>query len=207
MAVLLAGLAIGSGESVSAVEPAQVVDLDGNPIPHAVVFLEGAEASAGLPPEPTLVDQIDKQFVPRISVVRTGTTVVFPNSDDVSHHVYSFADPNNFELSLYGSEERRTVTFRHAGLVTLGCNIHDSMLGYILVVDTPYFVKTDINGEFAFAWEKQLTDTVKLRVWSPELGGGQIQDAFRRSPRQFIVAQRRSAVHDRTDGSLDWSDY
>ncbi len=207
-----AGIAVAAlvscwSASAVAVETARIVDLDGKPVANAVVFLSGSATPALAPPQPVVVDQVDKQFVPRISVIRTGTEVIFPNSDAVSHHVYSFANPNNFELPLYQSKQQRNVMFEHAGLVTLGCNIHDSMLGYILVVDTPFFAVANEAGEFDFAWEDQLTEATTLRIWSPELADGQIQDAFRKSPRQFMVSQRQSAGHDLSDSSLDWSDY
>ena len=78
---------------------------------------------------PVVIDQRDKVFVPVVTVIQTGTEVSFPNSDSVSHHVYSFAQPNTFELPLYKGKRSPTVQFDHAGVVTLGCNIHDSMVG------------------------------------------------------------------------------
>jgi hypothetical protein len=79
-------------------------------------------------------------------VVQVGTEVTFPNGDDVSHHVYSFSPAKTFELGLYKGNQYPPVEFDQPGIVVLGCNIHDSMLGYILVVDTPYFAVTNDQG-------------------------------------------------------------
>ncbi len=77
------------------------------------------------------MDQQGHQFVPHLLVVQAGTEVTFPNSDNVSHHVYSFSPTKPFELPLYKGDVYPPVTFEKAGIVVVGCNIHDSMLGYI----------------------------------------------------------------------------
>ena len=92
------------------------------------------------------MDQQRLQFVPHLLVVQSGTSVTFPNSDDVSHHVYSFSEGNKFELPLYKGNVYPPKVFENAGVVVLGCNIHDGMLGYIVVVDTPHFAQTNARG-------------------------------------------------------------
>ena len=152
----------------------------GNPVPDAVVYLQGATVVAAPSAPPVVIDQRDKVFVPLVTVIRTGTEVSFPNSDSVSHHVYSFARPNTFELPLYKGTRSPTVHFDHAGVVTLGCNIHDSMVGWIVVVDTPYFAKTDARGVAAinavaaggydvFAWSPRLDPARPLSAGSVTL--------------------------------------
>jgi hypothetical protein len=92
------------------------------------------------------LDQVNKRFVPRVTVVRTGTTVTFPNSDRIRHQVYSFSHAKTFSLKLYAGSPSTPVIFDHPGLVVLGCNIHDFMVAFVGVVDSPYFAKTPDNG-------------------------------------------------------------
>jgi hypothetical protein len=82
------------------------------------------------------------QFQPYVLIVPLGSEVSFPNLDPFHHHVYSFSKAKTFELKLYGQDETRKVTFDKAGVVAVGCNIHDNMAGYIRVVDTPFAAKT-----------------------------------------------------------------
>lgn len=123
----------------------RVLAADGAPLPDAVVWITPGDLSQ--PPHPAVMDQINKTFVPYILPVQTGTTVDFPNSDSINHHVYSFSPPKRFELKLTpGGRTVHTVLFDKPGLVTLGCNIHDWMLAYIYVVDTPWFGQTGPDG-------------------------------------------------------------
>ncbi len=85
------------------------------------------------------IAQRNRQFAPYITVVQTGTEVTFPNQDNVAHHVYSFSSGNAFEWPLYAPGDSRKKIFSEPGLVTIGCNIHDWMLSYLLIVDTPYY--------------------------------------------------------------------
>ena len=193
----------------------QVVDSDGMPVPDAVVFLEGVDSGLASSDSFVVVDQIDKQFVPRITAVQTGTRIEFPNRDTVSHHVYSFANPNSFELPLYKGEAKPTVQFEHAGLVTLGCNIHDSMLGYILVVDSPHFAVTDHDGVATLAWADKLADDAPVRVWSPELSNGQVLVAMISETdvatddgtMLLAVDVRQTRTVKAAGGSLAWDEY
>ena len=125
-----------------------VTDAKGLPAEDAVVVaspLAGPPAPPGAPAT-AVVDQIDKEFKPLVSVVRTGTLVSFPNNDNIKHHVYSFSAAKRFELPLYKGKPSKPVQFDRAGLVVLGCNIHDWMLGYIYVVDSPWYAKTGTDG-------------------------------------------------------------
>src|SRR5204863_937520 len=92
------------------------------------------------------VAQKDKTFIPFVTVVQTGTPVQFPNQDPIRHHVYSFSPPKPFEIKLYAGTPVAPIVFDKPGEVVLGCNIHDHMLAYIYVVDTPYFGKTGKDG-------------------------------------------------------------
>ena len=125
----------------------RVIDADGQPVSGAAVYLAPQDAPApAATAASAIMDQIGYQFVPRVLIVRSGTEVAFPNSDNVLHHVYSFSEARRFELPLYAGAIHAPVRFDRAGLVTLGCNIHDDMVGYILVVDTPWFGKTAADG-------------------------------------------------------------
>jgi hypothetical protein len=113
-----------------------------------------------------IIDQIDKRFVPRVNVIRTGTAVSFPNSDSIRHQVYSFSKPRPFNLKLYAGSPRMDIVFDKAGMVVLGCNIHDTMVAFVAVVDTPYFAKTSQSG---VAKVDLPAGRYRLRVWHPSL--------------------------------------
>lgn len=117
------------------------------------------------PKKPAVMDQVNKAFVPQILVVEAGTAVDFPNSDTVSHQVYSFSPAKRFQLSLYRGEVHSAIQFDQPGLVVLGCNIHDSMVGYIYVADTPHFGMTGADGELRF--ENLPAGRYRIQVWSP----------------------------------------
>ena len=125
----------------------RVTTPDGKPLPDAVV---SAPAKPGEPkPAPVgglSMAQKSKQFAPFVLVAPVGSTVEFPNLDKFRHHVYSFSKGNKFELELYGREEKRVITFKTAGIVALGCNIHDQMVAFIRVVDTPWAAKSGADG-------------------------------------------------------------
>ncbi|WP_404398767.1 methylamine utilization protein [Idiomarina loihiensis] len=108
---------------------------DGQPLANAALLIESKKVSVRVPEASAVVDQVDKQFTPTVSAVEPGTDVVFPNSDNIRHHVYSFSEAKNFELKLYSDKEKPSVNFDKAGIVTLGCNIHDQIVAYVLVSD------------------------------------------------------------------------
>jgi plastocyanin len=117
----------------------EVRDTHGNPVPDAVVY---AVSEAKVPPPTSrraVLDQKNRMFVPHILPIQTGTAVTFPNSDNVRHQVYSFSPAKKFQLPLYAGTPASPVVFDKPGVVTVGCNIHDQMSAYIVVVDTPHF--------------------------------------------------------------------
>ena len=146
----------------------RVTDQDGKPLSDAVAVarpLTGASAGAAAKPAEELVEQIDKEFVPRVKPVLVGSRVRFPNRDSVRHQVYSFSAAKKFELPLYSGTTAPTVVFDTPGVVVLGCNIHDWMVGYIYVADTPYFAKTSKDGSAVI---KELPPgEYNVRVWQP----------------------------------------
>lgn len=127
-------------------------DDNGKPLADVVAALLPTKAApAGQNAVPAVMDQRNNRFVPHVIAVRTNTLVRFPNSDNVRHHVYSFSPAKRFELRLYHGTTAEPVLFDKPGQVVLGCNIHDSMLAYIYVVDTDIFAVSDPQGKLALA--------------------------------------------------------
>jgi plastocyanin len=146
----------------------QVTNEAGQAVPNVAVsvLVKGAKASA---PASTTAElgQRNKAFTPNLLVIQTGTQVSFPNFDTVRHHVYSFSPAHPFEIKLYAGTPAAPVLFDKAGTATLGCNIHDRMLAYIHVVDTPYFGVTDATGKVTI--DLPAGDHL-ARLWTPNLG-------------------------------------
>lgn len=148
-AILLAALALAPMPAVAGDLNVTVRDTSGAPVADAVVMVypaSGVSMSGVKFPWAYQVSQHDIMFDPFVLVAPVGAEVSFPNQDKVRHHVYSFSPGNKFELKLYGRNESPTHVFKTAGVVALGCNIHDDMVAYIRVVDTPYAIKTAANG-------------------------------------------------------------
>jgi len=146
-----------------------VVDRDGRGVAEVVVTVTPAAASANAAPNPNLkpavMDQRNREFVPRVLAVGVGTSVEFPNNDSVSHQVYSFSAAKRFQLPLYKGQPHSPVIFDRAGLVVLGCNIHDAMVGYIYVTDAPYFGITEPAGGITL---KDLpAGDYRILIWGP----------------------------------------
>ncbi len=120
-------------------------------------------------PESIVLDQKSREFIPHVLAVRTGTPVFFPNSDDIRHHVYSFSQAKRFEIKLYSGTPKKPVVFNKPGLVALGCNIHDWMLGFVFVTDAPHFTKTDSSGH----WSLNLPEgDYQIELWHPDAAAG-----------------------------------
>ena len=148
---------------------ALVTDQKGTPLQDAVVALTQKN---GVPPPPRkvqrdLIDQIDREFVPYVKALFVGTPVDFPNYDGIRHHVYSFSPPKVFELPLYVGLPPAPVVFDRPGVVTLGCNIHDWMVGHVYVSETPYFATTGADGRVAF--ENLPAGVYVVHVWHPSM--------------------------------------
>lgn len=148
-----------------------VRDAAGKPVTNAVVMVKPAGGvPAGRPMRvswPMVMAQQNIQFSPYVLIVPQGSSVSFPNKDKVRHHVYSFSAPKTFELKLYGKDESRAVTFDKPGAVSLGCNIHDSMIAFIYVTDTPFAMKSGIDG--AATVQDVPAGAAQLSVWHPNL--------------------------------------
>jgi len=139
-----------------------VVDSQGMPLENAVIMLPGIHDSVS--GETAIMDQVNKSFVPHVLVIQRGQKVVFPNSDNIRHHVYSFSPAKPFEIKLYAGVPEAPVQFDTPGIVVLGCNIHDRMLGYIVVADATQAGSTDSQGNLMLAAEPL---PAVLQIWHP----------------------------------------
>ena len=143
---------------------------DGRPLAGAVLTIHSLTGNdpPGVPVN-AIMDQVNRAFVPDLLVIPAGSTVEFPNSDSVSHQIYSFSAARKFQLPLYRGKPYPPVHFDQVGLVTLGCNIHDSMLAYVLVTDAPYFGRTNATG----SWSVDVArGTYRVTVWHPRMQEG-----------------------------------
>lgn len=156
-AVLLWACALPAGAAIF-----HVVDSQGAPLQNAVILLPGIPGNQLV--DAAIMDQVDKSFVPLVLVIQRGQKVLFPNSDNIRHHVYSFSPAKPFEIKLYAGVPEAPIPFDTAGIVVLGCNIHDRMLGYIVVADGNQAGSTDEQGNLTLPAET-LPDS--LQVWHP----------------------------------------
>jgi plastocyanin len=124
----------------------QVSDAAGKPLADTVIFVDPESGAVPRVARPADIEQRGLKFVPVVSVVQTGSRISFPNNDKVRHHIYSFSPAKKFDQKLYSGVAATPQVFDKAGTVVLGCNIHDRMIAYVKVVDSPYFAKTDANG-------------------------------------------------------------
>ncbi len=143
-AVLMLGL-WASAFSAAAPLKALILDAQGKPLADAVLTLAGDSAAGNATPTASM-DQVKQEFVPHVLAVHTGTRIRFPNSDNIRHQVYSFSPPKRFELRLYEGTPTDPLLFDKPGVVVLGCNIHDWMLGYIYVTDDPWSAVSGADG-------------------------------------------------------------
>ncbi|MDI1334783.1 MAG: methylamine utilization protein [Lacunisphaera sp.] len=163
--LLVAGLLapVGAAEltvTVKADKAANVAD--------AVVALIPLDAPVP-PPVPAARNEIAQQnqeYTTYVTIVQAGSTVYFPNKDTVQHHVYSLSKAKKFELPLYNPGRAESFVFDVSGVVTLGCNIHDWMIAYLIVVPTPYFAKSD---GFGSAVVTAPAGRYRLQLWHPRM--------------------------------------
>ena len=185
-----------------------VLDPNGDPVPDVAGYVPGQSRATLAAPGTAVLDQHDTRFVPHVLVIRTGTSVEFPNSDVVAHHVYSFSKPNNFVLPLYKGDTHEPVTFKHDGIVTLGCNIHDHMLAYIVVVDTDAFGITNADGQVSVE-VSEVRDGAELNIWSPRIRDKELSRAITNetSSVTFSLQKKLRPPHDSGSEAVQWSEY
>jgi len=164
-AVVVAALSCAVAARAGTLE-VRALQRDGNPLVGAVITADAL--SPALPPAApvrAIMDQVDLAFEPDVLVLPVKSTVQFPNSDVVSHQVYSFSSAHRFQLPLYRGKPYPPIVFEQAGVITLGCNIHDNMLAYIVVTDAPYFGRTDAVGSWTVP--ALPSGRYRVRVWHP----------------------------------------
>lgn len=169
--LLTAALALSGAGAGAATVSVTVLNGEGTRLSDAVVMLEPVDARrAPRPATGAEVGQQDKRFVPQVAVVPVGTAVDFPNRDVVRHHVYSFSEAKRFEIKLYVGKPEKPVVFDKPGVVVLGCNIHDRMVGWIVVADTPWYGRSGPDGLVRL--EAVPPGAYRLRTWHPLLAAG-----------------------------------
>ncbi|MDV6315469.1 methylamine utilization protein [Idiomarina sp. HP20-50] len=164
IAVLL--LVLGIQNATAETVTVKILAANGEPLANAAVLIDSPKTSLKGEKE-AIVDQVDKQFTPTVSAIEPGTDVVFPNSDNIRHHVYSFSDAKSFELKLYSDKERPSVNFDKEGIVTMGCNIHDQMIAYVVVSDKYDVTVTNEQGvaELTIPEGETLKDVTVWHYW------------------------------------------
>lgn len=169
-AALIALLQMGCEAAHAAELLAVVRDQRGTLMADAVVMATPVDRrlEPHAKPQAVTVDQVGKEFVPPVTVIYVGSTISFPNKDQIRHQVYSFSPPKKFESHLYAGSASPPVLFDKPGLVVLGCNIHDWMVAYVYVSDTPFFATTASSGIAKISGLPP--GAYSVRVWHPDLG-------------------------------------
>jgi plastocyanin len=159
-------LAVWATGAVAAPVEVQFVSVQGRGIGGTVMTLRSTDASRPVAkPAPALLDQVDRQFAPHVLVVPVGSSITFPNTDSVSHQVYSFSATKRFELPLYRGKVYPPVLFDRQGVATIGCNIHDQMRAYVYVVEAQYFGRANAEGR----WSPDVEPgEYALTIWHPQ---------------------------------------
>jgi plastocyanin len=146
--------------------PGQAVQPGPADPPAAIVYLDGATAGRAAPGRVQMA-QKNQQFSPALVAIQRGGVVEFPNLDDLYHNVFSYSKAKRFDLGRYRRDEKpATQVFDKAGVVRLSCEIHSHMQGVILVLDTPYFIKTDARGNYRL--EGLPSGKFVLKAWISE---------------------------------------
>jgi plastocyanin len=160
----------------------KILDKNGQAVANAVVSFPQIKVEKQT--TQAIMDQVDKQFAPYVLIIQKNQMVDFPNSDAVRHHVYSFSQANQFEIQLFSGSEAKPLAFKNEGVVVLGCNIHDNMIGYIYINGGELTAMTDNLGEVSIPLPDGIKSAaeVELTVWHPELSPMQTKRVSVRLP-------------------------
>ncbi len=162
--VCYVALLLGSMNVLSADFSFVVRDQFGEPLKDAVIEFKDQQLNHQDNLSVAVMDQVDKHFTPKVLVIQNGQLVDFPNSDNIRHHVYSFSTVKQFDIKLYSGRPEKPEKFESPGIVVLGCNIHDSMVGYIYVADSSEVLKTSVDGKVQL---NVSTFPASFTVWQP----------------------------------------
>jgi len=164
VAYILSSLFIVSAQDVII----KVIDTQNKPVANMVVYLTPDEQQTmPINPSTLVVTQKNKSFAPYLAVTQKGQSIAFENQDNITHHIYSVSGSNRFDFKIKAGHSKSTQQLNHAEEVAMGCNIHDWMSGYVLVVDTPYYTQTNENGIATINLD--LIGRYTLTVWHPQL--------------------------------------
>ena len=150
---------------------ATTTDKSGAPMSDVVIYatpIGSTPALTSTNSDPVTISQEGSQFSPYVTAIRVGTAIRFPNYDRIEHHVKSFSPAMQFEIMIYESGTPPPVVFDKTGVVVVYCLIHEWMRGYVLVVDTPYFAKSDLTGTASINGLKE--GMYEIRAWHPDMG-------------------------------------
>jgi hypothetical protein len=161
-------LVLSASPAVAGTLVVRVVDPAGHAVNDAVVTIDQVGRPSSPPPlaGPYRIEQRNMQFNPFVSVVPVGATVSFPNFDATRHHVYSFSPAKRFELKLFARDQSRSIRFDKAGIIAIGCNIHDQMSAFVYVVASPWAQRTERG---AATFREAPSGQAKITVWHPYL--------------------------------------
>jgi plastocyanin len=140
----------------------QTGDRRASDVALGVVWLRGALAPAAIPDTVEMATE-NKQFVPRLILLPAGSMVAFPNHDPFNHNVFSLSPEQPFDLGLYGRGGARTVTFDHAGIIRVFCNVHAQMRALIVVRESGLVTQPGADGSFRL--EQVPPGEYVLHVW------------------------------------------
>jgi plastocyanin len=170
-------------------------DGKGKPIQDAVVSLTPLDAPvpAATKSAPVEIMQKGQEFIPYVTPLQVGAAVIFPNRDTVQHHVYSLSKPKKFELPLYAGEAKDAIVFDQPGVVALGCNIHDWMSAYVIVLGTPWFAKSGADGTASIV--SAPAGRYRAEVWHPRLAKSEAREITlsetSAEPQRFTLALKQ----------------
>ena len=173
LTAIIAVLLLGVHSPAAATDfTALVTDQDGKPVPNAVVSLltDGTmpAPSTRLASEKT-IDQRNETFIPLVTIVPKGGHIAFANNDQTTHQVYSFSKVKQFEMTL-NRGQTSSVAFENAGIAALGCNIHDKMIAYAYVADSPWTALTGEDGRITI--QGVPAGNYRVQVWHPKFQPG-----------------------------------
>ncbi|HEY2034605.1 MAG TPA: hypothetical protein VGH02_13045 [Rhizomicrobium sp.] len=172
-AALVLAFALAASPALAGGVYVTVEDADGKPVADAVVELVSdthAELPASHVPGEAIIDQRHETFIPLVSLIRRGGHVVFTNNDTTKHQVYSFSAIKQFEFEIDQGEHSAPVTFDTPGVSAIGCNIHDQMITYVYVADSPFAAATDAKGRVQF--DSVPAGAYHAHVWHSQLAPG-----------------------------------
>lgn len=134
-----------------------------------VAYLEGESLKKEYPPpeKHSELNQKNLMFIPRVLPILKGTTVDFLNSDDVQHNIFAPGKVEKFNLGTWGLGGARSYAFNKPGEVVILCNVHSEMVAYIIILENPYFFKTEKDGNFRM--ENIPPGTYQLKTWHEKM--------------------------------------